>query len=241
MDSHLRELRAGLHEILKGRPMLDKAIHQVNRINMIKGTLIARSENHRDIPVSEILEGRLDTGVSLGDYTYMEKAKELVKKLYGSLSMGNSVDRNFLLNCSRVLTENPEAYFRKDNPVIYTFNHVPPHRSDVEENLAALIRKVYEGNTDNNPVFRAMLLHNGIINIWPFEEYSAEIALFAMNYFLMEKGFIPVTFDMPRKEYLEVVSDNLKGRREKEFYYTLREAVTDTLEEAVDACAGYRG
>lgn len=241
MDSDLRRLRDTLHGILRANPVLDRALHRVNRTNMIKCALIARSENHADISVSGILEGELDPDVALGDYTFIEKAQNLVGALYSSLSMGNSVDRNLLLNCSRTLTGNPDAYFRKGNPVVYTFNHVPPHCSDVDRELGGLIRRVYAGDMDNDPVYRAMILHNGIIGIWPFDEFSAEIGLFAMNYFLMEQGFIPVTFAMPRKEYLDVTGDNLKGRRQKEFYYTLREAIEEKLEEAIQACERYTG
>lgn len=239
MDLELKKLRDTFREILRGNPALARAIDRVNRINMIKCPLIARSEYHEKISVADILDGNLDPNVALGDYTFMEKAGDVVSLLQTNMSMGNSVDKNLLLESYRVLAGDSKAYFRKGNPVVYSFNHVPPHRADIDGELTKLFRKVYSGNTDDDPVMRAMILHKGIIEIWPFDEYSAELSLFLMNYFLMERGFMPVTFGMPRKEYLEIIGDNIKGRRQEEFYYTLREAVEESTERAIRACNAY--
>ena len=48
--------------------------------------------------------------------------------------------------------------------------------------------RVYSPKAGNDVILKAMYIHNKLIDIYPFEEYSGEIAVFAMNYFLMENS-----------------------------------------------------
>lgn len=123
--------------------------------------------------------------------------------------------------------------------MVYSFNHVPAHNLDIEDKLDDAMRRVYSVQAGNNVILKAMYIHNKIIDIYPFSEYSGEIAVFAMNYFLMENGLTPIGMPIKRQDYLDLVSDCLKGRRQEDFYNFLCKAVYEKMEGTIDACREY--
>jgi hypothetical protein len=84
-----------------------------------------------------------------------------------------------------------------------------------------------------------MYVHNCVIDIWPFEEYNGELAVFAMNYYLMEQGFMPIDMPMERKDYIELVTACLKGVRVDEEYEFFRDAIVEKMKGTIHACRGY--
>jgi hypothetical protein len=122
---------------------------------------------------------------------------------------------------------------------VYAYNHVPVYSADIEEKLDDALRRVYSLEAGNNVILKAMYIHNKIIDIWPFQEYSAELAIYAMNYYLMEQGITPINMPITKEEYLSLVSDCLKGQRQEEFYNFLCHAVYDKMEGTVEACKEY--
>ena len=127
------------------------------------------------------------------------------------IDMGNSLDKHLLINGYRLLSEDPNGYFRKSNPVVYAFNHVPPHAVDVEDRLVDCLCRVYGRDSGHNVALKAMYVHNKIIDIYPFDDFNAELAIFGMNYYLLENGLMPIGMSISRQEYQTQVSDCLKG------------------------------
>lgn len=226
--------------MIKNNRLLKSAIREVNRMDMIKASLIVRNPNHDKINVEEILNGgELQKDVPVGDYMFIENFGNVVRVAFNCIEMGNYLDKYLLISAYRILAEDENAYFRKNNPVLYAFNHVPEHAVDIEEKLDAAVRRVYSKEAGNNVILKAMYIHNKIIDIYPFKDYSAELAVFAMNYYLMENGFAPINMPIDRQDYFEIVGDCLKGHRQEEFYNFLSRAVYDKMKGTVEACREY--
>lgn len=240
MHEELYNMRRELAGMIKNNRLLKSAIREVNRMDMIKASLIVRNPNHDKINVEEILNGgELQKDVPVGDYMFIENFGNVVRVAFNCIEMGNYLDKYLLISAYRILTEDENAYFRKNNPVLYAFNHVPEHAVDIEEKLDAAIRRVYSKEAGNNVILKAMYIHNKIIDIYPFKDYSAELAVFAMNYYLMENGFAPINMPIDRQDYFEIVGDCLKGHRQEEFYNFLSRAVYDKMKGTVEACREY--
>ena len=127
--------------------------------------------------MDKILEGELQKEVPVKDYVFMENFRSLIRVAYNCLEMGNYLDKNMLISAYRILSEDENGYFRKSNPVVYLFNHVPVYSVDIEEKLDDAMRRVYSPEAGNNVVLKAMYIHNKIIDIYPFSEFSPEIAV----------------------------------------------------------------
>lgn len=239
MHEKLYSMKKELAGMLKNDRLLKSAVREVNKIDMIKGSLIIRNPNHETIPIDKILEGDLPKDVPVKDYVFIENFCNLVRVAYNCLEMGNYLDKHFLISGYRILSEDEDGYFRKSNPVLYSFNHVPVYSADIEEKLDDAMRRVYSPKAGNNIILKAMYIHNKLIDIYPFQEYSAELAIFAMNYYLMENGITPINMPIDRREYFSIVADCLKGQRQEEFYNFLCNAVYDKMEGTIDACREY--
>lgn len=235
----LYEMRIELAAMLKNNRLLYSAVQEVNRIDMVRASLILRSTNHDKLPVEKILDGELPKEVPVKDYVFIENFSNLVRIAYSNLDMGNSLDKHLLISGYRILSENENGYFRKSNPVVYAFNHVPPHAVDTEDRLTDCLRKVYSRESGNNVILKAMYIHNKIIDIYPFEEYNGELAIFALNYYLLENGLAPISMALSRQDYLNQVSDCLKGVHQERFYDFLCGAIYDKMNGTIEACREY--
>ncbi len=239
MHEELYNMKRELTAMFKDDRLLKSAVREVNKIDMIKGSLIVRNARHDKIDIDNILKGNLQKDVPVKDYVFIENFCNLIRVAYNCLEMGNYLDKYFLISAYRILSEDENGHFRKTNPVVYSFNHVPTHALDIEEKLDDALRRVYSAEAGNNVILKAMYVHNKLIEIYPFSEYSGELAVFAMNYYLMENGLTPINMPISRDDYLTIVGDCLKGHRQEEFYNFLCRAVYDKMQGTIDACREY--
>lgn len=239
VHEELYQMRIELAAMLSNDRLLRSAVQEVNRIDMVRAALILRSNNHQKAPVEKILEGDLPKEVPVKDYVFIENFSNLVRIAFSNLEMGNSLDKHLLVSGYRILSENENGYFRKSNPVVYSFNHVPPHAVDCEDRLGECLRRVYSRESGNNIILKAMYIHNKIIDIWPFEKYNGELAIFALNYYLLENGLTPISLALTRQDYQNQISDCLKGIHQETFYRFLCGAVYDKMNGTIEACREY--
>ena len=239
IQQELYKMRIELTAMLRNNRLLRSAVHEVNRIDMVRAAMILRSTNHEKIPVEKILDGELPKEVAVKDYVFIENFNNLVRMAFSNLEMGNSLDKHLLINGYRLLSEDPNGYFRKSNPVVYAFNHVPPHAVDVEDRLVDCLRRVYGRDSGHNVALKAMYVHNKIIDIYPFDDFNAELAIFGMNYYLLENGLMPIGRSISRQEYQTQVSDCLKGIHQERFYDFLCGAIYDKMNGTLEACREY--
>lgn len=59
MHEKLNSMRRELTEILRSDRLLKSAVREVNKMDMIKGSLIVRNSRHDKIAIDEILKGEL--------------------------------------------------------------------------------------------------------------------------------------------------------------------------------------
>lgn len=239
MQKELSRMRIELTSMLKNNRLLRSAVREVNRVDMVRASMIIRHSDHMLLPVEKILEGELPQEVTVQDYVFIGNFSNLVRLGFSSMEMGNSLNKHMLVNGYRILSENENGYFRKSNPVVYAFNHVPPHAVDTESRLDDCMRRVYSRDAGDNVILKAMFIHNKIIDIWPFEDFNGELAIFALNIYLMENGFAPISMPIKRQEYLRMVTDCLKGIHQEDFYDFLGEAVQDKMNGTLEACREY--
>ena len=119
MHEELYNMRKELAGMIKNNRLLKSAIREVNSIDMIKASLIVRNPNHDKINIEQILEGgTLQKDVPVGDYMFISNFSNVIRLAFNCIEMGNYLDRHLLISAYRMLTEDDNAYFRKNNPVV---------------------------------------------------------------------------------------------------------------------------
>ena len=199
MQEKLYSMKKELAELLGRDRLLKSAVKEVNKLDMIKASMVIRNPHHETIDIDRILGGELKKDLALGDYVFIENFCKLVKLADNCLDMGNYIDKK----------------------------------------LDDAMRRVYRPEAGNNVVLKAMYIHNKLIDIYPFPEFNGEIAVFALNYYLMENGFTPINMPVKREQYCSMVADCLKGQNQEVFYNFLMQAVYDKMEGTIDACIEY--
>ena len=78
MHEKLNSMRRELTEILRSDRLLKSAVREVNKMDMIKGSLIIRNSRHDKIAIDEILKGELQRDVPVGDYLFIENFGKVI-------------------------------------------------------------------------------------------------------------------------------------------------------------------
>jgi len=202
---------------------LDQLDHVCNAL-MLSGAEYSREE------IRGMIDGEMPKTASLKDCLFVRNYVELIDVIQDSISIKCSLDSKLLLKFHNILAGQVKG-FRRINQAIAEFRHVPPNHSEIEAKLNQLFKTVYEN--DFNEIRNASLIHYGILSIYPFEEYSEIIARLAMNYYLQEKGYLPVALGYNHKEYVSTMIECLKDGNDALFYWGLERAEFNKLTQVL--------
>ena len=120
MQEELLQMKKELADILAGNNALKQALREVNKLDMIRASLIVRNPKHQTLKISEILDGNLPTDVPVGDFVFIENYCELVRMAYNNLNMGNSMSAGLLKAAYRVLEEDPDVMKREAEKIHFS-------------------------------------------------------------------------------------------------------------------------
>lgn len=193
---------------------LDQLDHICNAV-MLSGSEYSREE------IRGMINGEMPKTASLKDCLFVRNYVELIDVIQDSISIKSSLDSKLLLKFHNILTGR-ESGFRRINQAVAEFKHVPPNHTEIESKLNQLFDTVY--SSDSNEIRNASLIHYGVLSIYPFEEYSEIMARLAMNYYLQEKGYLPVALGYNYKEYVSTMIECLKDNNDALFYWGLERA-----------------
>ena len=129
--------------------------------------------------------------------------------------------------------ERESACYRRNNPVLLEWGYNPPHFNEIEEQMDILFHWLATErggiNPDINPIMRAVMLHNKLVEIYPFGAHSASMARAAMLCLLMEAGLPPIRLDFSEQEYNEAIVLYLKREDCSPLYETVEKGVFSQL------------
>ena len=222
------------HLILENRkPYTNQVCQYIHELNMIDwtysslrmgGSVLTRNQ------VERILKGEFIPDANLSEHAVIERHRLLYKASAGMLEMSNSLNKEMLFTFARKLTENDNIRYRRNNPVLVSLNYNPPHPSEIEEQMEFLMNWFYSDDMSTNPIMKAAALHHRIIEVYPFDSCSEEVARAAMYYFFMEKGYHAFEINLSEREYNIAVTEYLKKENIEPFYKALESSLFNKME-----------
>ncbi len=78
MQEKLYSMKKELAELLGRDRLLKSAVKEVNKLDMIKASMVIRNPHHETIDIDRILGGELKKDLALGDYA-SDEAKEIAR------------------------------------------------------------------------------------------------------------------------------------------------------------------
>lgn len=232
--------------ILKNRQPYGQEIEgyiaEMNRMDWIASCLRLSGEQIGKEAIKKILEGGLVVEIGLKTHQLIHRYEEMMRRIGSMLEMGTDLGEHQLLELYRFLLEpdpvirpdGVETYYRRENPVLSLWQYAPPDFREVEEQMRLffhwLLCKRDETDPDMDPVLRAAVLHNRLIEIYPFGGDSAVMARAAMLYELMSAGFPPMRLALGEQEYNDAVVLYLKKEDSTPLYHALLSGINSQLE-----------
>lgn len=154
----------------------------------------------------DVLEGKLMEDLPLDIYGYAHGFRDLFKDMKACLQMQQSLTSK-LLNRFYNMLYGGDGY-RRDNPVVFEWNFVPPHFNSIETEIDMLCKEIEK---EPDPIERAINIHLGIDSIYPYGKDTAVMALIAMYYELMKDGVPLPSFTVDDEEYNTIIKNYLSG------------------------------
>ncbi len=206
------------------KPFKQETVRKIMRLNELDYIYGGLGLDGTDLTRQEIrgmMEGDIPGTASLKECVFVKNYMNVIEEMRHCLALKTSLDKKLLLKFHSILIGG-ESEFRRSNPTVTDFHHVPPHASEVESGLNKLLQNAYRYGA--NEIRSASRIHYGILSLYPFETYSEVMARMAMNYYLQERGFMPVALGYNRHEYLKTMIECLKDKDDILFFWGLERA-----------------
>lgn len=161
------------------------------------------SEEQIDI----ILQGGCVMEATVFDHLMLDRLDELCQFIYRLTDLGAPLSETILRDMHAIIMgKNEREDYRKSTPVLRQYDCMAMTSDLIPGAMAQLMR--FAGNEgDNsaariyNPLERAVLVHNRLLEIYPFREENEMVARAAMYYMVAEAGLPMAAVKLDAEEY----------------------------------------
>lgn len=198
-----------------------------------------RMEGSRLTPeqIENLLAGQYVLGASVWEHLMVQRLEKLIFSMYDFISRRVDIDLKLINTFHNLLSaDNADLNdgYRKKSMVITEYDYIPLIPAEIPsamKKLQMIIDKKNKITGDSVECFDAAAeIHNEILRILPYGGDDKILARVLMTYFLMERGYPAVIFDMSEEEYNNAV---FKGLRDAD-YSKIREAMLKAVLERTD-------
>lgn len=189
----------------------------------LEGSAVSREQ------IEQILAGELVREIHLGEYARIDSYWKLFPFLNGLLDMETELSEPIFRRLYDHLASDNQGY-RRSNPILRQWNYNPPHFKDVEEQMGLLFHWYANASYPGNPLMKAVVLHDKILEIYPFGDDSCTMARLALLYHLLYNGLYPFVLNMGEQEYHDSMREYLKKEDCTMLYHAVERGVFNRLE-----------
>ncbi len=177
-----------------------------------------------------ILKGRCIMDKTIEDHMTVRSHEEAIGFIEKMAGEKNNLFEKEADRIHSFLSADHSSGFRQNNPVVQSIHHIPAHFKEISILMEKLFTWYYSKAQDMNCILRGILLHNKLIEIYPYETDNEKTARALLNYELLRGGFPPIDFRMPNKTYHQLVSKYVAKQETTEFYELLSNILHSRLE-----------
>ena len=184
-----------------------------------------------------LLTGQYVLAASVWEHLMVQRLEKILASMYDFISCRVDIDLKLINTFHNLLSaDNADLSdgYRKKSMVITEYDYIPLIPAEIPsamKKLQMIIDKKNKITGDSVECFDAAAeIHNEILRILPYGGDDKILARVLMTYFLMERGYPAVIFDMSEEEYNNAV---FKGLRDAD-YSKIREAMLKAVLERTD-------
>ena len=184
-----------------------------------------------------LLTGQYVLAASVWEHLMVQRLEKILASMYDFISRRVDIDLKLINTFHNLLSaDNADLSdgYRKKSMVITEYDYIPLIPAEIPsamKKLQMIIDKKNKITGDSVECFDAAAeILNEILRILPYGGDDKILARVLMTYFLMERGYPAVIFDMSEEEYNNAV---FKGLRDAD-YSKIREAMLKAVLERTD-------
>ncbi|MBW1806597.1 MAG: Fic family protein [Deltaproteobacteria bacterium] len=154
----------------------------------------------------------LEDGILIPVYQRIRNHKNAIEKVRKSADTSTRMPTlTYIKDLHQVisygLSNRQGGVYRKDIPIHRTYYHeiLPPGRISYQMNKLIKEMKT-KGFRQFHPFRQAAEIHFRLMHIYPFDSETGKVARLAMNYFILQAGYLPVIIpSMERQHYYDAL------------------------------------
>lgn len=205
-------------------------IDEINLVDWIYTSMHLDGSGIGKSDLQRIVKGDFVAGATVKDHSDVGNYHDAIKLAYDMADMEIELTEKYLFRFYQILANPGRQEYRRTNPVLIMLDYIPPHPSEIEEQMEILFQWMNTNDFESNPILRAAYLHNKLVEIYPYETCSESVARMAMFYELIRNGFPPVLLNLSEQEYYSAIRSYLKKEEIQPLYEPLERGVYNKLE-----------
>ncbi len=187
----------------------------IERHDWLKANIKISGSSLTDNQIEKIADGEICLNVPVSEHVRARRIYDLLEDMYGFIRMERSLDLNLIDCMYRIISgDETRRSYRKKSVVLRALEYTPPLPSEIPQKMQQLTSEIINADTGGNfseKIFEnAALIHNRIVEIYPYNENNKILARGAASYYLMTKGFPAVTVNLKEQEYNSAIVNYLK-------------------------------
>lgn len=170
---------------------------------------------------AKIAGGEYILDATLEEHLLVTRLMEVLPLMEALLDLQEELSARTLAKFYQKISGGEEGEYRKSTPVLFHLSYNPVLPPEIEVELRRLLDHLHDGRL-TDPLERAVHVHDHLIRIYPYDQYSEVIARMAMEYELLYSGQTMYPLTLSESEYNSALEEFLKKGRETAIYENLR-------------------
>ena len=181
--------------------------------------------------IDAILQGQCVLEAAVEDHLMLERLNQLRNYIYQLTDMGSNLSLQVIRGMHTILTGADEwEGFRRTDGIVQEYGTALLHTASIPAALEGVVYFAGKKEEGENPLEKAALIHNRMLEIYPYEEGNASLARAVMYYILADAGYPLAAVKLGCEEYRQLFLHYLKLRDSSGLAKVLGQAVLERLE-----------
>ena len=186
--------------------------------------------------ILSVLDGELQENLPLDLYSFIHGYASVYKDMVDCLEMQAHPDLKILERWYCNIFQTEELEFRKNNPVVYQWDFVPPHFLDAKKLTDKLLKDSYKTRDEGYFLEKACMQHLDLLKIYPFGENSIVMAGVLMMYVLMAYGCPLPSLNANEQDYSNLIYKYIHDGDPEPFISMVERSVLNRLDAVIEIC-----
>ena len=181
--------------------------------------------------VDAMLQGGIVLHAAVEDCLLVERAAQLREYIYRLTDMGASLSSQILRDMHAILSGTPRSDFRRAGILMERYGDCSQiNGAEIPEAVNAVVLAAGERTEGENPLEKAAVLHNRILEIYPFSDRNELLALAVLYYIAAEAGYPLAALALTADQYTELFVHYRKTRDSRGMADALGRAVLNRMD-----------